>query len=155
LTPRVREQSALGCRSSRLPFFSSLTAAPSAPASIPSLDLPLRPGERGIALLEVLAAIVILSISGLSLIELVTQGTATATTERAREMEQMDEDRLLAATTLLTRNDLDVRIGTRSVGPYLVAIARPEQTLYRIAISREMAPEVEDLVTVVFRAEAK
>jgi len=111
----------------------------------------LRPGERGIALLEVLAAIVILSIAGLSMVELVTQGTATAATARARETEQWDEDRLLAATTLLTRSDLDVRIGTRQVGPYDVTIARPEKTLYRIAIGRSEAPGVEDLVTVVFR----
>jgi hypothetical protein len=123
-----------------------------AQASTPSLELPLRPGERGIALLEVLAAITILSIAGLSMIELVTQGTATAVTERARETEQMDQDRLLAATTLLTRNDLDIRIGRRPVGPYVVTVARPEHTLYRIAVARESAPDVEDLVAVVFRA---
>lgn len=107
--------------------------------------------ERGIALLEVLAAIVILSIAGLSLVELVTQGTATAATERAREAEQMDEDRLLAAMTLLNRSDLDIRIGSRTVGLYVMTVARPERTLYRIAIGRETAPNVEDLVTVVFR----
>jgi type II secretory pathway pseudopilin PulG len=112
----------------------------------------LRNAERGIALLEVLAAITILSIAGLSLVELVAQGTATAATERAREAEQMDEDRLLTATTLLTRSDLDIRIGSRSVGPYVVTVARPERTLYRIAVGRETAPGVEDLVTVVFRA---
>ena len=112
----------------------------------------MRRGERGIALLEVLAAIVILSIAGLSLVELITQGTATAATARARETEQMDEDRVLAATTLLTRNDLDLRLGGRSIGPYVVTVARLEKTLYRIAISRETAPDVEDLVTVVFRA---
>jgi type II secretory pathway pseudopilin PulG len=112
----------------------------------------LRRGDRGIALLEVLAAIVILSIAGLSLVEVVTQGTATATTARAREREQMDEDRLLAATTLLTRSDLDIRIGSRSTGPYVVTVARPERTLYRIAVGRQTTPDVEDLVTVVFRA---
>jgi len=117
-----------------------------------SAERHLRNAERGIALLEVLAAITILSIAGLSLVELVAQGTATAATERAREAEQMDEDRLLTATTLLTRSDLDIRIGSRSVGPYVVTVARPERTLYRIAVGRETAPGVEDLVTVVFRA---
>jgi hypothetical protein len=95
---------------------------------------------------------VILSIVGLSLVELVTQGTMIAATARAREAEQMDEDRLLAATTLLTWSDLDIRIGSRTVGPYVMTVARPEKTLYRIAIGRVVAPEVEDLVTVVFRA---
>ena len=139
----------------RLPSCSSQTVAPWAPAWIPSPEPPLPRGERGIALLEVLAAIVILSIAGLSLIELVTQGTATAATARARETEQMDEDRLLAATTLLTRNDLDIRLGSRTVGPFVMTVARPEKTLYRIAIGRGAAPDVEDLVTVVFRAEAR
>ena len=111
--------------------------------------------EHGIALLEVLAALVILSIAGLSLVELVSQGTATAATARARELEQMDEDRLLTATTLLTRSDLDLRIGNRPVGPYVVTVARPESTLYRIAIERATAPGVEDLVTVVFRGMAQ
>jgi hypothetical protein len=125
----------------------------SGPESTRSLELPLGRGDQGIALLEVLAAIVILSIAGLSLVELVTQATSTVTTARAREAEQMDENRLLAAMTLLTRSDLDIRIGGRTVGPYVMTVARPEKTLYRIAIGREAAPEVDDLVTVVFRAE--
>lgn len=108
-------------------------------------------GRRGIALLEVLAALVILTIAGLAMIELVTQGARTAATARAREEEQADEDRLLTATTLLIRNDLDVRIGDRAVGPYVVTVGRPEPTLYRIAVGRSEAPGVEDLVTVVFR----
>lgn len=111
----------------------------------------MRDGSRGIALLEVLAAIVILTITGLSMVELVAQGTATTVTARAREEEQTDEDRLLAATTLLTRNDLDLRIGGRTVGPYVLTVGRPEPTLYRIAIGRTETPVVEDLVTVVFR----
>lgn len=108
-------------------------------------------GNRGIALLEVLAAIVILTVAGLSMVELVAQGTATTATARAREEEQADEDRLLAATTLLTRSDLDLRLGDRTVGPYVVTVGRPEPALYRIAIRRTEAPGVEDLVTVVFR----
>ena len=111
----------------------------------------MRRRERGIALLEVLAAVVILTIAGLSLVSLVAQATVSTTTSREREIEQADEERLLAATTLLTRADLDVRLGARTVGPYVVTVERPERTLYRIAVERGEAPGVEDLVTVVFR----
>lgn len=111
----------------------------------------MRRRERGIALLEVLAAIVILTIAGLSLVSLVAQATTSTAVSRARETELSDEERLLAATTLLTRADLDLRLGARTVGPYDVTVGRPERTLYRIAVERRKAPGVEDLVTVVFR----
>jgi Tfp pilus assembly protein PilX len=136
---------------SHFPFCSSLTAAHSVPASILSPGAQVRAAERGIALLEVLAAIVILTIAGLSLVSLVAQATASTVTARDRETEQADEERLLAAETLLTRADLDLRLGERSVGPYVVTVARPERMLYRVAVSRATAPDVEDLVTVVFR----
>ena len=111
----------------------------------------MRTGERGIALLEVLAAVVILTTAGLSMIALVAQATDSARMSKAREAEQADESRLLAAETLLSRRDLEIRLGRRTAGPYVVTVARPERTLYRIAVSRQEAADVEDLVTVVFR----
>ncbi|HZH40413.1 MAG TPA: hypothetical protein VFD85_05360 [Gemmatimonadales bacterium] len=111
----------------------------------------MRHGERGIALLEVLAALVILTIAGLSMVSLVAQVTDSARVAREREIEQADESRLLGAETLLNRSDLDVRLGSRVAGPYVVVVARPERTLYRISVARVETPEVEDLVTVVFR----
>ncbi len=111
-------------------------------------------GERGVALLEVLAALAILGVAGLSCIELVVTGTRAVVTARQRERELADEERLLAAYTLLRREDLDRRLGDRSVSPYVVNVQRPERTLYRIALLRQAAPGVEDLVTVVYRAEA-
>jgi type II secretory pathway component PulJ len=119
-----------------------------------SPELQLTSDKRGVALLEVLAAILILAAAGLGLVALVSAGTRAVTTARARERELADEERLLAAYTLLTRSDLDRRIGRREVGPYLADVQRPEQTLYRIALLRHEAPEVEDLVTVVYRPEA-
>ncbi|HWH04759.1 MAG TPA: hypothetical protein VN674_13785 [Gemmatimonadales bacterium] len=107
--------------------------------------------ERGIALLEVLAAVVILTIAGLSFVSLIAQATDASRVVRDREKEQADESRLLTAATLLTRDDLDRRLGARTIGPYVVTVARPERTLYRIAVGREATPDVEDLVTVVFR----
>ena len=111
-------------------------------------------GESGVALLEVLAAVVILGVAGLALVELVASGTRAVTEARRRERELADEERLLAAYTLLARGDLDVRLGRREAGPYVVEVQRPERTLYRISLGRLSAPDVEDLVTVVHRSEA-
>ena len=115
----------------------------------------MRVDDRGVALLEVLAAVAILGVAGLALVELVAGGTRAVATARARELELGDGDRLMTAYTLLRREDLDRRLGgDRDVGPYVVNVQRPERTLYRIAIARKDAPQVENLVTVVYRAEA-
>ena len=109
-------------------------------------------GERGVALLEVLAAVVILGVAGLALVELVGGGTRAVAGARDREGELADEERLLAAWSLLKREELDQRVGERTVGPYVVRVQRPEAGLYRIAIERKEVTGVEDLVTVVYRA---
>jgi len=114
----------------------------------------VRRAERGVALLEVLAATVILTVAGLALVELVSGATRAVATAGARERELADEERLLAAHALLSRRDLDQRLGVREIGPYVVGVQRPEPSLYRIALGRAASPAVEDLVTVVHRPEA-
>ena len=111
----------------------------------------MRSAERGVALLEVLVALVILATATIALLELVDAGTKAVAEARLRERELADEDRLLAAYTLLARTDLDRRVGMHEVGPYRVSVQRPEPTLYRVALSREQAPDIEDLVTVIYR----
>jgi hypothetical protein len=110
------------------------------------------PGDRGVALLEVLAAVVILGVAGLALVELVAGGTRAVAVAEDRERELVDEERLLTAWSLLKREELDQRIGDRVVGSYVVRVQRPEPGLYRLAVERSLAPSVEDLVTVVYRA---
>jgi len=111
--------------------------------------------DRGVVLLEVLAAVVILGVAGLALVELVAGGTRAVAVARQRERELADEERLLTAWSLLKREELDQRIGDRVVGPYVVRVQRPERGLYRLAVERSVAPGVEELVTVVWRGEAK
>lgn len=103
--------------------------------------------ERGAALLEVLAATLILGIAGLALVELTATGLRATATAEQRERELMDQERLLTAYSLLRRPELDQRLGDRQVGPYLVNVQRPERELYRIAVG--------DLVTVVHHAEPR
>jgi hypothetical protein len=108
-------------------------------------------GERGAVLLELVVALAVLSLTGVGLVELVAAHTRALGAAHERERELWDEDRLLAAYSILTRGELDQRLGSREVGAYVVTVQRPEAALYRIAISRGVAPMVEDLVTVVYR----
>ena len=101
-------------------------------------------GERGMALLEVLAAVVILGVAGLALVELTAAGMRATSAAQERERTLADAERLLAAYTLLTRSELDQRLGDRAVGVYVVNVQRPEPELYRIALGK--------LVTVVHRS---
>ncbi len=55
----------------------------------------------------------------------------------------------------MRRNDLDRRLGRHPIGDLIAEVERPEPTLYRIALAQASAPDVEDLVTVVYRREAR
>jgi len=111
--------------------------------------------ERGVVLLEVLVAVVVLATAGIGLVELVGSGLQAERSARQRETTLATEERLLAALTLLNRKELDQRIGRREIGEFIVDVQRPERTLYRVALLQEQSPQVEDLVTVVYRAETK
>ena len=109
--------------------------------------------DRGAVLLEVLAALVILATAGMGLVALVSAGLRGERDARDREQVLAKEERLLGALTLLRRSELDQRLGRRQIGDILVDIQRPEPALYRIALLLQSSPDVEDLVTVVYRRE--
>jgi type II secretory pathway component PulJ len=111
----------------------------------------MRSADRGVALLEAMVAIAILASAGVILVGTVGAGLRSEREARRREVTVHAADRVLTAMTLLTRNDLDQRIGTRRVGEFLVNVQRPEPPLYRIALSESATPEVELLATVVYR----
>ena len=109
--------------------------------------------ERGVALLETLVALAIVSGAGLAFLDLVSGGLRAERDARERERVLAVEERVLTALTLLKREDLDRRLGRHPLGELIVDIERPERTLYRIALSQQRSPQVEDLVTVVHRRE--
>jgi len=111
--------------------------------------------SRGTALLEVLVALAILSGTGLALLDLVTGALRAERDARERERVLAVEGRVLTALTLLKRDELDRRLGRHPIGDLIADVERPERTLYRIALSQEESPQVEDLVTVVYRREAR
>jgi len=107
--------------------------------------------DRGMALLEVLVALAILSASGFALFDVVSASLRGERDARERERTLAAEDRVLTALTLLTRAELDRRLGRHPIGELIADIQRPERTLYRIALVQQESPQVEDLVTVVYR----
>ena len=107
--------------------------------------------NRGIALLETLVALAILSGAGLALLDLVTAGLRAEREARERERVLVVEERVLTALTLLKRDELDRRLGRHPIGELIVDVQRPERTLYRIALAQTESPQAEDLVTVVYR----
>ena len=109
-------------------------------------------GNRGVALVEALTAMVILSAVGLSAVSLSHAALARHADAREREREVVRAERVLATMSLLEKGDLDIRLGERSVAGFVVAVQRPEPALYRIAVRRPPR-SAELLVTVVYRPE--
>jgi len=117
-----------------------------------------RPSDRptaGIALLDVLVALAILSTAGLALTAVLRQAVQAQGALHASEATMDAADRVLAALTLLGRDDLDHRLGRHEIGEFLSDIQRPERGLYRIALSKASAPERALLVTVVYRSDGR
>lgn len=115
----------------------------------------MRCPDRGVALLEVLVALVMLSAAGIAYAGLVSAGLHAERVARERERLLETEERVLAALTLLKRDELDRRLGQHAVGEFIIDVERPERALYRVALAQEESPEVEDLVTVVYRPEPR
>lgn len=110
--------------------------------------------RRGAALLEAMIALAILSAAGIGAVGLVAAGLRSERDVRDRERAVAAADRVLTASSLLLRTDLDQRLGDRQVGELLVRVGRPEPTLYRIAVAELAHPDVELLTTVMYRPEA-
>lgn len=86
--------------------------------------------RSGAALLEVIVALTILAISGVTAVALVSGAVRSVTAAREAEMELRRASAFLEAVTLWTRDDLDRRLGERPQGPWRLRIDRPSETLY-------------------------
>lgn len=112
-------------------------------------------GERGAALLEALVALMLLSLAGVSAVELVGSAARSERSMRIAELRMREADRLLTAYSLLTGTELDQRVGTQRHGTLAVLVQRPERRLYRLAVVDTLWPKQELLVTVVYREEPR
>lgn len=107
--------------------------------------------QQGVALIEVLAALVILGTAGVSTLAYVSALGAHQERSIAREAEMVRADHLLSQLSLLTAQELAQRIGVRTVDSFAVWIDRPRPDLYRVGLASVERPEAELLVTLISR----
>jgi type II secretory pathway component PulJ len=112
-------------------------------------------GERGVVLLEVLVALTLLVVGGVSVVSFLSASLRSEMALAEREATLMEADRVLAGLALLSRTDLDRRLGRHPVGRFVAEVRRPEPSLYRLALRESDTAAVELLVTVVHRPDRR
>jgi prepilin-type N-terminal cleavage/methylation domain-containing protein len=109
--------------------------------------------ERGMALLEVIVALTILAIAGLSAVAGATQAMRTARQAHNHDAEVRAASAYMDVLALWTRADLDRHLGDRREGRWMVRVDRPARTLYDVAISDSTDRRL-ILLTTLYRPEA-
>lgn len=110
-------------------------------------------GEGGAALLEVLLALMVLSVAGLGLIHALSLAQHALSHAIAVERQVRAANRVLGAMSLLGRDDLVRRLGAHHAGQFMVEVQRPLPAIYQITIRDTSARAAALLVTVVHRPE--
>jgi type II secretory pathway component PulJ len=111
--------------------------------------------QRGVVLLEVLIALMILAVGGIAMVGLASESLRAVGRARATEAELARANAFLNAVTLWPRADLDRHLGTRRQGPWLMRVDRPLPTLYTITLtdSADRGSAHPLLTTALYRAE--
>lgn len=107
--------------------------------------------RTGLTLLEVLVAITLIALTGLSTLELVRTAARFAGAASEAESELNRASRLLDAMNLWSRTELDQRLGEREQGRFRVEVSRPTSDLYLVTV-RDSADASVHLRTGIFRA---
>jgi len=89
---------------------------------------------RGTVLLEVIVALTLVAVAGVSLLELTMQAASAAGAARQRAEMVADANAFLESISLWPRADLDRHIGRRREGKFEVLTERPTPTLYHVVI---------------------
>lgn len=108
--------------------------------------------DRGVALLEVLMALAILSVAGGALASATAAGLRATALAAEREHASVQRETVLTGLTLLTKEELDARTGERPLGVFQVRIERPRPGLYRLEVTGPAPADAGSLATLVYRA---
>jgi prepilin-type N-terminal cleavage/methylation domain-containing protein len=96
----------------------------------------MRPAERrGVALLEVLAALAILGIAGSGLTAFAIDVGGAVHRARAEDERMRSTSAFLDKIALWERDDLDRHLGDHRQGDWRLSIARPSATLYVVRLA--------------------
>jgi type II secretory pathway pseudopilin PulG len=91
--------------------------------------------RSGAVLLEAIVAIVILSVAGTAAVAMVGQAADGVRRAGAADVEAREASALMHAVALWTREDLDLRLGSRQQGPWRLSVQRPDPELYDVALT--------------------
>lgn len=91
--------------------------------------------RAGAGLLEVVAAVLILSIAGVTAVVMVTEAARSVERARAADAEMRAASAFLDAVALWTPEDLDRRLGVRRQGPWRLYLERPLPALYTVVLA--------------------
>jgi prepilin-type N-terminal cleavage/methylation domain-containing protein len=116
---------------------------------MPRADAP----RAGVALLEVLVALMILGIAGAAAITLAVDAGNSLRRAQTAEGEMRAANAFLDRVSLWGRGDLDRRLGERLQGQWRLRIDRPAPTLYVVELRDSSAQRVL-LRTAIFRADS-
>ena len=94
-----------------------------------------RIARRGSLLLEVIAALTLLAIAGLSLLELALQSIRTVGAAHDRAKDMLLANRFLESVALWTTADLNRHLGRRQEGPFIMNVERLSPTVYHITLA--------------------
>jgi hypothetical protein len=98
--------------------------------------------RRGVVLLEVIVAVTILVIAGLSATLWVRQISDSLARTQTAANDVRTASRYLDIIALWPREDLDRHLGERRQGPWMVRIDRPTPTVYGVAINDSLGTHV-------------
>lgn len=91
--------------------------------------------RRGVALLEALCAIMVLTVAGTSLVHLMA-GQAAAVRSMARSSAALEtQQRVLGALSLLTRRELESMVPSREVGEFTVEVDRMPGDVFIVTVT--------------------
>lgn len=108
--------------------------------------------RAGVALIEVLAAVVIVGFAGSGLAAAFSTAVLSETGMKAREVESLSMDRVMTALTLLSTEDLQRRAGMHRVGEFLATVEPLASGLYRIAVIPPSGMARHSFETLVYRS---
>ena len=109
------------------------------------------PGRGGIALLEVLVSLAIGGLASVALAAALGEGLALERQLVAAQSASDNMDRVMSAMSLLDRQDLLQRAGTRTVGEFTVNVQSLDAGLFGIQVAPVAQPGNRTLATLLWR----
>lgn len=94
-----------------------------------------RRARRGVVLLEVMIALVILATAGTAFVSMAAESERALVRARTVEKEMRAANAFMNAVALWPREDLDRHLGDRHQGHWIMRVDRPLEELYEVTLS--------------------